>query len=84
DLETSRPFDDIAAFDGSLHVVHGRADAVVPLATSVAAVEAAASAKTASLTIIDGADHGFGLFAEEDRYSQKLIDATARFIEAEL
>ncbi|MEM1439130.1 MAG: alpha/beta fold hydrolase [Pseudomonadota bacterium] len=84
DLETSRPFDDIAAFDGSLHVVHGRADAVVPLATSVAAVEAAASAKIASLTIIDGADHGFGLFAEEDRYSQKLIDATASFIEAEL
>ena len=37
-----------------------------------------------SITIIDGADHGFGLFADPDLYSQKLIDATASFIEAEL
>ncbi|MEM6810300.1 MAG: alpha/beta fold hydrolase [Pseudomonadota bacterium] len=84
DLETSRPLDDIAAFEGALHFVHGSADAVVPLETSAAAQGAAVSAETVSITILDGADHGFGLFAEEDLYSQKLIDATASFIEAEL
>ncbi|MEO0616748.1 MAG: alpha/beta fold hydrolase [Pseudomonadota bacterium] len=84
DLESSRPLDDIAAFEGSLHLVHGSADAVVPLGLSAAALGAAVSAETVSITIIDGADHGFGLFAEEDRYSQKLIDATTSFIEAEL
>lgn len=84
DLEQSRSRDDIAAFEGALHLVHGSADAVVPLEVSAAALGAAVSAETASITIIEDADHGFGLFAEQDRYSRKLIDATASFIEAEL
>jgi dienelactone hydrolase len=84
DMEQSRPLDDIAAFKGSLHLVHGSADAVVLPEVSAAALDAAVSAKTASITIIDGADHGFGLFSDPDPYSQQLIDATAVFIEAEL
>lgn len=84
DLEQSRPLDHIAAYKGSLHFVHGSEDAVVPLEVSAAALGAAVSAREVSITIIDGADHGFGLFADPDPYSQKLIDATAAFIEAEL
>ncbi|MEM9171687.1 MAG: alpha/beta fold hydrolase [Pseudomonadota bacterium] len=80
DLERSRPMDAIAAYRGALLLVHGTADDVVPVAVSRVAAKAAVHSAQVQLVEIDGADHGFGLFAPEDRFSDQLVDATVTFL----
>lgn len=84
DMETSRPLDAIAAYPGALLLLHGAADDVVDPAVSQEAVKAAASARSATLQMIEGADHGFGLFSDPDPYSAPLVAATVSFLEEQL
>lgn len=84
DLEQSRPMDAITTFTGSLLLVHGTADDVVPPSVSVAAETAASNATRVSRVMIDGADHGFGLFDDNTHFSDALLDATVTFLLLEL
>ena len=84
DMETSRPMDALAGYDGALLIVHGTADDVVPPEVGDAALAAAVLAESKALVRIDGADHGFGLFSDPDPYSELLIAETTTFIAAKL
>lgn len=80
DLETSTPLDAIKSFDGSLMLIHGSDDDVVLPEVSTMALNAALAADIAELSIIDGADHGFGLFSDEPELAQQLTDKTISFL----
>lgn len=80
DMEQSMPLDAIAAFRGDLLLIHGGEDRVVLPAVSEHAVAVAAKANSVSLTIIDAADHGFGLFDGRDAIAAQLIDDTVGFL----
>ena len=84
DMETSRPMDALRDYRGALMLIHGSNDDVVPPAVSRMAAEAAGKARPVKLHIIDGADHGFGLFSDPDLYSAELIDETVAFLRREL
>ncbi len=84
DMQSSRPMDAISRYGGALMFVHGSDDAVVPVDVSRNAAKAAQSAREVELHIIDGADHGFGLFSDNDRYSAELVAQTVSFLEREL
>lgn len=80
DLDAARTRDQISRFSGALLFVHGTDDRVIPDLVSRDAVTAASSAQRASLHLIDGADHGFGLFSDPDRYSAELLEVTVGFL----
>ena len=80
DMERSMPLDAIAAFRGDLLLIHGGEDRVVLPAVSELAVAAAGEANSVSLTIIDAADHGFGLFDGRDAIASQLVDDTVDFL----
>lgn len=80
DMERSAPMRALARFDKPLLLVHGSADAVIPVDVSVAAAAVANASPRLRLRVIDGADHGFGLFADIDRYSATLVDETVTFL----
>jgi alpha-beta hydrolase superfamily lysophospholipase len=84
DMERSRPLTALADYAGALLLIHGTADDVVDPEVSRQAVEAAASASVATLELIDGADHGFGLFSDPDLYSEALVAATVTFLQEHL
>ncbi len=80
DLAAARTQDEIGRFPGALLLVHGTDDQVIPYRVSRDAVETAASAELVSLHLIEGADHGFGLFSDPDPYSAELLEVTVRFL----
>ncbi|MEO0574095.1 MAG: alpha/beta fold hydrolase [Pseudomonadota bacterium] len=80
DLEASQPLDAIAGFGGALLLIHGSDDDVVPSEISTLTLNAALQADIAELAIIDGADHGFGLFSNEPNLSDQLTDKTVSFL----
>lgn len=84
DMEQSRPLEALADYAGALLFIHGTADDVVDPAVSRQAVEAATTARVATLELIDGADHGFGLFSDPDPYSETLVSATVGFLQEQL
>lgn len=84
DMESSRPLDALAEYDGALLFLHGTADDVVDPDVSRQALQAVASAGDASLQLIEGADHGFGLFSDPDPYSDGLIRASVNFLQQQL
>ena len=84
DLEASMPLDAIERYTGSLLLIHGQADDVVPPVVSRRAEAAASNAAVVSLIEIPGADHGFGLFNDQPQFSVELIDQTVRFLAREL
>ncbi|MEL6301450.1 MAG: alpha/beta fold hydrolase [Pseudomonadota bacterium] len=84
DLEASMPLDAIERYTGSLLLIHGQADEVVPPVVSRRAEAAAGNAAVVSLIEIPGADHGFGLFNDQPQFSVELIDQTVRFLSREL
>ena len=79
DLEQSRPMAALARYAGALLLVHGTEDAVIPIEVSRQVERAAIGASMVDLVQIQGADHGFGLFSEPDRYSRELVERTVRF-----
>jgi fermentation-respiration switch protein FrsA (DUF1100 family) len=78
------PMDALAAFPGALKLIHGSADDVVPVSVSKRAAALATQARPVELYIIEGADHGFGLFSDPDPYSAELIAETVSFLVREL
>lgn len=84
DMESSRPLDALADYSGALLFIHGTADDVVDPEVSRQAVDAVKSAQVARLQMIEGADHGFGLFSDPDLYSEKVVAATVAFLEQQL
>ncbi len=84
DMENSQPMDALKDYSGALLFIHGTADDVIDPDVSRRAVDAARSASSAELRLIDGADHGFGLFSDPDPHSEKLVSATVDFLVAQL
>ncbi|MEL7022977.1 MAG: alpha/beta fold hydrolase [Pseudomonadota bacterium] len=84
DLEASRALDGIERYTGSLLLIHGLQDSVVPPVVSRRAEVAASRAARVQLLEIEFADHGFGLF--DDRYVivDELVSATVQFLADEL
>ncbi|MCC5887970.1 MAG: alpha/beta fold hydrolase [Gammaproteobacteria bacterium] len=80
DLNAARSLTALSRYPGALLFIHGSADAVIPHEISAAALAAATSARTSSLHLIDGADHGFGLFSDPDPYSAELLTVTLDFL----
>lgn len=80
DMEASRPMDAIGSYRGRLLLIHGSADEVVPPEVSARAAAAATEAASVERIVIEGADHGFGLFAEVDLYSDQLVRESVEFL----
>lgn len=80
DLESSRPLDAIAQYTGALLLIHGDEDDVVLPAVSTLALNAATRAEISEVAMIDGADHGFGLYSDEPELTRQLIDQTVSFL----
>lgn len=84
DMESSRPLDALAEYGGALLFLHGTADDAVDPDVSRQALKAARSARDPRLQLIEGADHGFGLFSDPDPYSDVLVAATVNFLQQQI
>jgi len=79
DLETSMPGDDIAKFSGALFVLYGDLDDVVPPAVAESVLQKATNASSTARHIVNGADHGLGLFNDDFSRSAEAVSATVSF-----
>lgn len=80
DLERSRPLDAIRAFEGPLFVLYGDQDEVVEPAISEAVIKAAIDSTLVIRHVIEGADHGLGIFSNERELTEDAISTTVRFL----
>ncbi|MEL7310814.1 MAG: hypothetical protein AAFN07_04845, partial [Pseudomonadota bacterium] len=71
-------------YTGSLLLIHGLEDSVVPPVVSRRAEVAASRAAVARLVEIEGADHGFGLFDDRPEVVDQLVTETVGFLAGEL
>lgn len=84
DMEQSRPLDLIATISAPILIVQGSNDDVVLPERSIAAVAAAGSSREVVYHVVEGADHGFGLFNDNPQYAAEAIRITAEFFSARL
>ncbi len=84
DLEQSRPLDAASQFRGPLLVLYGDEDDVVLPSVSEAVINAATSSSEVVRHVIDGADHGLGLFTDEPDYTEEAVDTTVSFFASRL
>ncbi len=84
DLEFSTPADDIGRFSGALLVLYGDQDDVIPPSISEAALRNARRAEPALRHVVRGADHGLGLFSDEQALSEEVVRTTVNFLTAHL
>ena len=84
DLERSEPLQAIARYRGHLLVVHGSADAAIPVNNGRIASQAALSTASAELRMIKDAGHGFGFFGDEPDVRAEVLGATVDFFVARL
>jgi len=80
DLETTRPLDVLSKFEGPLLVLYGDLDDVVPPAVSEAAIESAISSSEVVRHVIEGADHGLGVFSDEPHLTEEAVNTVAEFL----
>ncbi len=78
-LEASMPNQMLAEFGGHLLLLYGDKDIVIPPRLVLASHAAAVNAASRSLQLLEGADHGLGLFDDPSDRSQRLIAMTAAF-----
>lgn len=70
-------FDDIAAYDGNVLIIHGSNDSIVPISYSERAVDTYTSAE---LVVLDGAGHGF-YGADRDEAAEGILNFIMKNIE---
>lgn len=84
DLEQSRPLEAASQFRGPLLVLYGDEDDVVLPSVSEAVISAATSSSEVVRHVIDGADHGLGLFSDEPDYTEEAVNTTVSFFASRL
>ena len=80
DLEESAPLDAIKSYTGPLLVLYGDQDDVVLPEVAEALVSAATSSSEVVRHVIEGADHGLGVFSNEPDYTQEAVMTTVEFL----
>ena len=84
DLEESRPLEAVSQFAGALLVLYGDQDDVVLPSVSEAVIAAAMNSREVLRHVIEGADHGLGLFTDEHAYSEEAVNTTVNFFASRL
>lgn len=84
DLERSRPLEAVSRFAGPLLVLYGDQDNVVLPGVAESVIAAATNSKEVVRHVIEGADHGLGLFTDEPEYSEEAINTTIGFFATRL
>ena len=79
DLETSMPGRDIGQFTGNLFVLYGDLDDVVKPAISDRVIHLAKNATSVHKHVVQGADHGLGLFNDDWDRSEEAVSTTITF-----
>ncbi len=83
-MERTAPLYAISSFEGPLLILHGADDNVILPRNAESAHEAAIASSDAQLDIIEGADHGFGFFAEDPESRAYLLEQTVAFLRKQL
>jgi dienelactone hydrolase len=84
DLERTEPLTTISTFEGPILILHGSDDQFILPKNSEAARDAAAASNDVRLDIIDGADHSFGIYAEDPESRAYLLEQTVAFFREQL
>ncbi len=84
DLEGYRPMAALHSYNGALLVISGAADGIIGPDIGRAVAAAATSSDSARLEIVPGAGHGLGFYDDDPAVSERVIQATADFLVAEL
>lgn len=84
DMEKSAPLDAIRAFAGPLLVLYGDLDDVVLPQVSESLIIAAFRSPEVVRHVIEGADHGLGVFSDEPHYTKEAVDTTVNFLATRL
>jgi dienelactone hydrolase len=79
DLEASTPGDDVQSYRGALFVLYGSLDDVVLPEISESVIDNAVNARAVVRHVIDGADHGLGLFTDDFKRSEQAVSNTVSF-----
>ncbi len=84
DLEQSVPLDIVSEYEGALLVLYGEFDEVVLPEEAAALVNAASKSSNLVSHMVQGANHGFGIFSDEPHLTREAIDTTVDFLRQEL
>ena len=84
DLEDSRPLEAAGKVTGPLLVLYGDRDQVVLPAVSESVIAAATNSSDVQRHVIEGADHGLGLFSDEVHYTEEAVSTTVSFFAGHL
>lgn len=84
DLESSRPLDAISEFTGPLLVLYGDLDNIVVPEVSESAINAATNSSEVVRHVVQGADHGLGIFSDEAALTEAAIDTAVVFLSQRL
>ncbi|XOV82656.1 MAG: alpha/beta hydrolase family protein [bacterium] len=79
DLENSKPGVAIRQFRGDLLVLYGNLDQVVKPAVAAAVYDQATRSASRRIHVVEGADHGLGLFSNQPELTAQAITQTADF-----
>ena len=79
EMESYNPLDGLNGFDGNAIVCHGNNDDTVSLDTAYIAMDNLINVKNKKLVVVDGANHGFGLWDNHMEQSKELVDETTKF-----
>lgn len=80
DMYRYHPFDCLTNYQGNVILVHGDQDITVDCQVSQRAFQYLTTKKNKKLLIIEGANHGFGLWDQKMEQSKRLTDQTSAFI----
>lgn len=79
EMEIYNPLDGLNGFVGNAIVCHGDKDDTVTLDTAYLAINNLTKAKNKKLVIVNGANHGFGLWDNHMDQSKELTEETIKF-----
>lgn len=80
DLEDTQPLQSASAFTGPLLVLYGNRDDVVLPEVSEAVIGAAVNSSHVVRHVVEGADHGLGIYSGDESVTGPVIAATVQFL----
>lgn len=80
DMESSEPLKSVSQFEGPMLVLYGDQDDVVVPEVSEAVIAAAAHSNKVVRYVIEGADHGLGIYSGDESVTRAVIATTVRFL----